>query len=144
MSVRDVSIDLRLLKSARDEFLKQGFIKAELKTICENAGVTTGAVYKRYKGKEELFCAVVQETVDTLKAYVENNTAPSLKDMSDDEMRYVWSMREDSMLGLFRILWKVKRTRFPGKQYVVYMRVISCRNYHYIRAESVSHTLSTV
>ena len=87
MSVRDVSIDLRLLKSARDEFLKQGFIKAELKTICENAGVTTGAVYKRYKGKEELFCAVVQETVDTLKAYVEGNTAPSLKDMTDDEKR---------------------------------------------------------
>ncbi len=108
MSVRDVSIDLRLLKSARDEFLKQGFIKAELKTICENAGVTTGAVYKRYKGKEELFCAVVHETVDSLKEYVESNTAPSLKDMSDEEMRYVWSMREDTMLGLFRILWKVR------------------------------------
>ena len=104
MSVRDVSIDPRLLKSARDEFLKQGFIKAELKTICENASVTTGAVYKRYKGKEELFCAVVQETVDSLKEYVECNTAPSLKDVSDEEMRYIWSMREDSMLGLFRIL----------------------------------------
>ena len=56
MAVRDTSIDPRLLASAREEFKKQGFIKADLKTICENAGVTTGAVYKRYKGKEELWC----------------------------------------------------------------------------------------
>ena len=53
MSVRDTSIDPRILDSAREEFLRKGFIKSDLKTICDNAGVTTGAVYKRYKGKEE-------------------------------------------------------------------------------------------
>ena len=37
MSVRDTSIDPRLLQSARDEFMKYGFIKADLKTICDNA-----------------------------------------------------------------------------------------------------------
>ena len=47
MSVRDTSIDPRLLESARKEFMERGFLKAELKTICDNAGVTTGAVYKR-------------------------------------------------------------------------------------------------
>jgi AcrR family transcriptional regulator len=61
MSVPDKSIDPRLLASAEAEFLDKGFIKAELKTICENAGITTGAVYKRYKGKEDLFCAVVDD-----------------------------------------------------------------------------------
>ena len=40
---------------ARKEFMEKGFIKAELKTICNNANITTGAVYKRYKGKQELF-----------------------------------------------------------------------------------------
>lgn len=50
MPVRDTSIDPRLLESARKEFMEKGFLKAELKTICDNAGVTTGAVYKRYKG----------------------------------------------------------------------------------------------
>ena len=48
MSVPDKSIDPRLLASTEAEFLDKGFIKAELKTICENAGITTGAVYKRY------------------------------------------------------------------------------------------------
>jgi AcrR family transcriptional regulator len=66
MSVRDTSIDPRLIQSAREEFMTNGFIKADLKRICENAGVTTGAVYKRYKGKEELFMAVVKEAADKM------------------------------------------------------------------------------
>ena len=65
MAVADRSIDPRILDSARTEFLASGFEKASLKTICEGAGVTTGALYKRYKGKEDLFCAVVEQTVRT-------------------------------------------------------------------------------
>ncbi len=66
MSTPDKSIDPRLLASAQEEFIKNGFLKAELKTICENADITTGAVYKRYKGKEDLFCAVVGDIADAL------------------------------------------------------------------------------
>ena len=32
--------------------------------------MTTGAVYKRYRGKEELFRAVVQETADMLDSFI--------------------------------------------------------------------------
>ena len=70
MSVPDKSIDPRLLASAEAEFLDKGFIKAELKTICENAGITTGAVYKRYKGKEDLFCAVVDDIAEQLDLFL--------------------------------------------------------------------------
>lgn len=59
-----------LLKVLVKSSLKRGFIKAELKTICENANITTGAVYKRYKGKEELFRAVVEKAVATLDSFV--------------------------------------------------------------------------
>ena len=47
MAIPDRSIDPRLLASAKAEFMKHGYLKAELKTICENAEITTGAVYKR-------------------------------------------------------------------------------------------------
>ena len=78
MSVRDTSIDPRLLSSARDEFMRHGFLKADLKTICDNAGVTTGAVYKRYNGKEELFGYVKYKNIfpllpDTDVAIVTDN-----------------------------------------------------------------------
>lgn len=35
----------RLLESASREFLSNGYQKASLRTICRNAGVTTGALY---------------------------------------------------------------------------------------------------
>ena len=108
MSVRDTSIDPRLLQSAREEFLKKGFLKADLKTICDNAGVTTGAVYKRYKGKEELFCAVVKDTADILDGFVTVRTDMDFSGMTDDEVRNTWIMNETYMLDLFKILWKIR------------------------------------
>ena len=101
MSVRDESIDPRLLESARKEFMEHGFLKAELKTICDNAGVTTGAVYKRYKGKEELFCAVVKDTADTLDDFVSLRTQLEFSSMTDKEVRETWIMNERFMLDLF-------------------------------------------
>ena len=52
MSVADRSIDPRIKESAKEEFLQKGFLDASLQEICKNAGVTTGALYKRFKGKE--------------------------------------------------------------------------------------------
>ena len=94
MSNRDTSIDSRLIESARKEFIEKGFIKAELKTICENANITTGAVYKRYKGKEELFRAVVEKAVATLDSFVSERTDVDFSSMSDEEGRNTWSMNE--------------------------------------------------
>ena len=54
MSKPDRSIDPLILESARKEFLEKGFEKASLKEICAGAQVTTGALYKRYSGKENI------------------------------------------------------------------------------------------
>ncbi|MBE5872632.1 MAG: TetR/AcrR family transcriptional regulator [Lachnospiraceae bacterium] len=104
MSVRDTSIDPRLMDSAREEFLKNGFIKSDLKTICDKAGVTTGAVYKRYKGKEELFSAVVSDVVSALNTFLENRAKIDLSILTDDEIKDSWKMSYDSMLPMFRML----------------------------------------
>ena len=108
MSVRDTSIDQRLLESARHEFMEQGFLKADLKTICDNAGVTTGAVYKRYKGKDELFRAVVKETSDILDGFIELRTDVEFKEISDEEIIETWRMNEKYTLEMFRLLWKIR------------------------------------
>ena len=108
MSNRDTSIDSRLIESARKEFIEKGFIKAELKTICENANITTGAVYKRYKGKEELFRAVVEKAVATLDSFVSERTDVDFSSMSDEEVRNTWIMNEKYILDVFRILWDIR------------------------------------
>ena len=105
MSVADRSIDPRILDSARTEFLTSGFEKASLKTICEGAGVTTGALYKRYKGKEDLFCAVVEQKVEDLYevAHARGDKDPAA--MSDQELIKAWDMDGADMMWWFRFLY---------------------------------------
>lgn len=110
MSTPDKSIDPRLLASAEAEFNKNGFIKAELKTICENAGITTGALYKRYKGKEELFCAVVEGIVSELTNFVENRSDIDFSALSNDEIIASWTMTYESFIPMFRLLYDNRLT----------------------------------
>ncbi len=105
MSTPDKSIDPRLLASAEAEFNKNGFIKAELKTICENAGITTGALYKRYKGKEELFCAVVEGIVSELTDFVESRSDIDFSALSNAEIIASWTMTYESFIPMFRLLY---------------------------------------
>ncbi len=57
----------KLLESAGKEFLEKGYMKASLRKICSDAGVTTGALYFFFKDKEDLFAAIVEPPFEKLK-----------------------------------------------------------------------------
>ncbi len=99
------SIDPRILNSAKREFLEVGFERASLKDICEKADVTTGALYKRYSGKEELFHAVVADTVADLNKFVKQRCEVSASSLSDDALIKAWDMDEENMMAWFRFLY---------------------------------------
>lgn len=105
MATRDHSLDQPILESAKQEFLAKGFEKASLKQICGNAGVTTGAVYKRYKDKEELFAAVVAQTVEDLYQIAEEKCSVNLDEISDEDLIKAWDMDTDYMMWWFRFLF---------------------------------------
>jgi AcrR family transcriptional regulator len=48
-----------LVAAAREVFLRQGFHRATLDEIADDAGYTKGAVYSNFGGKDELFLAVL-------------------------------------------------------------------------------------
>lgn len=50
----------KIEKCAREEFLKNGYTDASLRTIASEAGTTTGSIYSRYGDKEGLFSAIVE------------------------------------------------------------------------------------
>lgn len=108
MAKPDKSINPRILKSAKEEFLKKGFEKASLKTICANADVTTGALYKRYKGKEELFGAVVQPILDDLNVVLESKKIENRGYLTDEQLKQAWDMDEEAMLWWFDFLYQRK------------------------------------
>ena len=49
----------QLIEAAQRVFLRRGFHGASLDEIAEEAGYTTGAVYSNFKGKDDLFLAVL-------------------------------------------------------------------------------------
>ncbi|MCR5605909.1 MAG: TetR/AcrR family transcriptional regulator [Treponema sp.] len=57
---------IKLLTAAKKEFLEKGFLNASLRTICKNAGMTTGAVYFFFKDKEALFSALIKKHADSI------------------------------------------------------------------------------
>lgn len=73
MAKADSSIEPRILECAREEFLNCGYKKASLKKICQNAGVTTGAFYKRFSCKEELFQAIIIPTLSEFEERLEKS-----------------------------------------------------------------------
>lgn len=52
-----------LLRAGKQEFLNKGYAKADLRSICRAAGVTTGAFYVSFPNKEALLAALVDPVI---------------------------------------------------------------------------------
>lgn len=63
----------KLLECAMKEFLEKGYMKASLRNICKEAGVTTGALYFFFKDKEDLFGSLMADTLYGLNEIIEKH-----------------------------------------------------------------------
>lgn len=61
---RSEQVRAELVEAARRTFLERGFHGASLDDISLEAGYTTGAVYSRFRGKDGLFLAVLDDHID--------------------------------------------------------------------------------
>jgi TetR/AcrR family transcriptional regulator, transcriptional repressor of aconitase len=50
----------RLLQAAREAFLRDGFARTSVESIAEAAGLSKGAVYSNFEGKDELFLELLE------------------------------------------------------------------------------------
>lgn len=67
MAVKDHTLDSKIIEAAKAEFMLHGFRKASLQKISDRAGITTGALYTRYKSKDDLFCSLIAESFSEVK-----------------------------------------------------------------------------
>lgn len=73
----------KILQSAKAEFLEKGFTNASLRTIAANAGLTTGAMYRHFKDKDSLFCALVDEAINKTVAIVSEGSVENHETLED-------------------------------------------------------------
>ena len=75
----------KLIDRAKKEFLEKGYTKASLRSICADAGVTTGALYFFFENKADLFAAIVDPPLNGLKGILFQHFKDDLEEASGIE-----------------------------------------------------------
>src|SRR6202051_4457151 len=74
----DVLRDARrqvIIDAARRVFERVGLDGASIRLIAAEAGCTTGAIYPWFAGKEEVYAAILAESLDHLTTYIAKRIA---------------------------------------------------------------------
>lgn len=90
MASRVEEFDEKILICAKEEFLDKGYTDASIRTIAQNAGVSTSTIYTRYSDKEGLFSFLVTPAANGLKDFIKkslNNFSSMSK--QEQEKRYM-------------------------------------------------------
>ena len=74
-----------LLQAAAEEFIKKGYKGASVRSICSNAGVTTGALYFFFQNKKDLFENIVKDTYKRLLDMLRQSRERELEDIASGE-----------------------------------------------------------
>lgn len=113
-----------ILKAARAEFSECGFEKASIRGIAARAGVTSAALYRHCKDKEDLFCQLVEPSVQAFRSWRKNHI--SLKYMQIEQNIPVCELMKNNDIDMVRdviyphredfrlILTKSKGTRYEN------------------------------
>lgn len=73
MASRIEGFDEKILACAKEEFLGEGYTDASIRTIAQNAGVSTSTIYTRYSDKEGLFRFLVEPAANGLKELLQQS-----------------------------------------------------------------------
>ncbi len=108
MPVYDEKIDAIILECAREEFLEKGYKNATLRDICAKANVTTGAMYKRYRNKQELFDVLVLPALQVYQNLKNQSVEASYTAKDNDSMKEIWNNSLESYQYIMTLIYSQK------------------------------------
>ncbi|MGF6906394.1 TetR family transcriptional regulator [Fusobacterium sp. PH5-44] len=95
-----------ILNSAKNEFCKHGFDKASLRTIATNASVTTGALYKHFKNKDAIFCALVSPIYEELIKRYNAASDKFFKHLKKNGLDYQWKSETKTIEEIIKFMYE--------------------------------------
>ncbi|MCB5000683.1 TetR/AcrR family transcriptional regulator, partial [Streptococcus mutans] len=102
---KDKTLNLEILNSAKKEFLTYGYQEASLRRICKNAGVTTGALYKRYSGKEALFGTLLEPTVQAIEMMKQEYLQNDYQLLRENRLSQMWNKSLDELTEIMQFIY---------------------------------------
>lgn len=76
----------RILEAAEKEMLRVGYQKASMRKIAADAGITAGALYKHFQGKEEIFETICDGIIERLFVKQKQLLPDDLEQETDEEL----------------------------------------------------------
>lgn len=87
----------KILESGKHLFLKNGYERTNLRELCKDAGITTGAYYRHFEDKAALFSALVEPAVQGILERYHAAEEQCFDYISVDNMNELWSVSVNTM-----------------------------------------------
>ena len=100
-----------VLESAQNEFFEKGYEKASLRTIAQNAGVTTGALYVRFPNKDALFSALVSPVAEAWLDFYRKGEEVADTLSKENRPQDMWAMSDEMVAQMVDFIF-VNRQAF--------------------------------
>lgn len=95
-----------ILESAKREFLKKGFTNANLRALCKDAGITTGAFYRHFPDKAALFDALVEPLLSELDKMYQQTMKDTYALFDTDELKKMWGIYADVLVQYTEFMYR--------------------------------------
>ncbi|MGP1576208.1 MAG: TetR/AcrR family transcriptional regulator [Treponema sp.] len=92
----------KILLAAKQEFFEKGFSSANVRSIAEKAGLTTGALYNLFKNKNTIFDALVKNVFDAFMELIRHTPSPdkSSYNMKTSDLSTIMAVSRVRFLGM--------------------------------------------
>ncbi|MCT4605692.1 MAG: TetR/AcrR family transcriptional regulator [Marinisporobacter sp.] len=94
-----------ILNSAKENFLKNGFERSNLRKICKDAHITTGAFYRHFSDKEAVFIELVEPVINKLKDMYNISEKEYYEILDAKDVEKIWQMNEDSLVPFIEFIY---------------------------------------
>lgn len=94
-------IRTRILASAVEEFKEHGYANASIRNIANNAEISLGNIYRYFKNKEDLYFAVINPFMESVKQGIERDfgfSGKTMKEASEVLVRFLMEYCDEVLI----------------------------------------------
>jgi AcrR family transcriptional regulator len=97
---------MRILASAKQNFLANGYKSSNLRKICKDAGITTGALYRHFPDKASLFASIVDSVVQGIKNIYAASTEECFSFFNENEITQAFQVSYKAVTGFMNYIYE--------------------------------------
>ena len=96
----------KILNSAKKFFMEYSYDGANLRDLCKEAQVTTGAFYRHFKNKEALFAELVKPALDTFNLVEQDSVCRSELAYKEDNLQSIWTFSQEVYQNYMKLFYQ--------------------------------------